>query len=69
MEIPWELVEKIRSSHLEVFNPFIPNTPFIYPLKTSENRKFSHAFRWYRKDILGTKGLILENSSETAFLF
>ena len=22
-----------------IFNPFIPNAPFLYPLKTSENRK------------------------------
>ena len=21
------------------FNPFVPNAPFLYPLKTSENRK------------------------------
>ena len=26
-------------NHKIVFNPFVPNAPFFYPLKTSENRK------------------------------
>ena len=27
-------------NHLDkTFNPFVPNAPFLYPLKTSENRK------------------------------
>ena len=24
---------------IQLFNPFIPNAPFLYPLKTSENPK------------------------------
>ena len=24
---------------IETINPFVPNAPFLYPLKTSENRK------------------------------
>ena len=24
---------------LNIVNPFVPNAPFLYPLKTSENRK------------------------------
>ena len=32
--------------------PFVPNAPFLYPLKTSEK-----VFRGYRKDALGTNRL------------
>ena len=32
-------------------NPFVPNVPFLYPLKTSENRKVETG-------ALGTNGLI-----------
>ena len=35
------------------FNLFLPTAPFFYLLKT-----FSDVFRWYRKDALGTNGLI-----------
>ena len=28
-----------RSNHGNLINPFIPNAPFLYPLKPSENRK------------------------------
>ena len=33
--------KKISESALSkrAFNPFVPNAPFLYPLKTSENRK------------------------------
>ena len=43
-----------------MINPFVPNAPFLYHLKTSENRKvvrFSDVFRGQRKDVLATKGL------------
>ena len=29
-------------------NPYSPNVTFLYPLKTSENRRFSDIFRGYR---------------------
>ena len=29
-------------------NPFQPDVPFLYPLKTSENKRFSDIFRGYR---------------------
>ena len=32
-----------------ILNPFAPNAPFLYPLKTSENVTFSDVFRGYRK--------------------
>ena len=30
---------EIQYSCNVTFNPFVPNPPFLYPLKTSENRK------------------------------
>ena len=41
-----------------VFNPFVPNAPFLYPLKTSENRAVSWCFQVVEKGALGTNGLI-----------
>ena len=35
-------------------NPFVPNASFLYPLKTSENRKVKG---WIVKDALGTNWL------------
>ena len=31
---------KERKNKEFVINPFVPNAPFLYPLKTSENHKF-----------------------------
>ena len=36
-------------------NPFAPNPPFLCPLKTSENRKFSVFFRGLDKGCIGNK--------------
>ena len=38
-------------------NPLQANVPFLYPLKTSENQKFSDIFRGYRKGTLAWNGL------------
>ena len=39
------------------FNPFIPNAPFFYPLKTSENLTVFLYFQWVeRKGELGMNG-------------
>ena len=36
--------------HLEILiNPFAPNAPFLYPLKTSENRFFRKNFVLFKK--------------------
>ena len=32
-----------------IFNPFAPNAPFLYPLKTSENRKVFWCFQGVEK--------------------
>ena len=39
-------------------NPYPPNVTFLYPLKTSENLRFSDVFRGYRNVTLGEHGLI-----------
>ena len=39
-------------------NPFHVHIPFLYPLKTSENLKFSDVFRGYRNGTLAWIGLI-----------
>ena len=38
-------------------NPYSPNFTFLYPLKTSENRRFSDVFRGYSNVTLGEYGL------------
>ena len=35
-----------------LFNPFSTNVPLLYPLKTSENLRFSDVFRGYRSGTL-----------------
>ena len=41
-----------------VFNPFVPNLPFLYPLKTSENLTVSWCVQDVeRKVALGANGL------------
>ena len=37
----------------ETINQFLANIPILYPLKTSENRKFSGVFRGYKIVTLG----------------
>ena len=39
----------------DFFNPFVPNAPSVYPLKTSENRKFSDVFRGVDKGCIGNE--------------
>ena len=37
----------------KILNPFYPNVPFLYPLKTSENQnqRFSDIFKGYRTKV------------------
>ena len=39
-------------------NPFSVSVLFLYPLKTSENQRFSYAFRGYRKRPVSWNGLM-----------
>ena len=38
--------------NVKIINALQTNDPFSYPLKTSENRRFSDVFRGYRKGTL-----------------
>ena len=40
-------------------NPFSSNVPLLYPLKTSENFRFSDVFRGYRSGTLVENRLIV----------
>ena len=52
------LAHTVRDFINAPINPFVSNAPFLYPLKTSGNRKdFSDVFRGQRKSALGTNGL------------
>ena len=53
---------KIFHNYVKHVNPFVPNAPFLYPLKTSENLtvflRFSDVFSGHRKGALGTNEFI-----------
>ena len=46
-------------NYLKFINSLVPNSPFLYPLKMSENLQFSGVFREQRKGALKTNELIL----------
>ena len=46
--------------HKKAINPFSTNVPLLYPLKTSENLRFSDVFRGYRSRALVENGLTWE---------
>ena len=39
----------------KIFNPFVPNSPFLYPLKTSENLTVFWCFQGVEKECIGNK--------------
>ena len=41
----------------DILNPFSTNVALLYPLKTSEYRRFSNVLRGYRSGILVENGL------------
>ena len=59
--IKWEHRLEIGQDKMCLFNPFIPNAPFTYPLKTLENLRFSDVFKGWRKGALGTNGLNIKD--------
>ena len=50
-------VSIFQKQGLSIFNPFSTSVPYQYPLKTSENRRFSDIFRGYRSGTLVENGL------------
>ena len=47
-----------------LINPFVPNATFLYPLKTSENRKVSYCFQRIAKGCIESKYV---NKGQIAF--
>ena len=45
----------IRHQPVFISNPFVPNAPFLYPLKTLENLTFFLCFRGVEKECIGNK--------------
>ena len=57
----FDFMSKIeRRYNTEYLNPFVPNAPFLYPLKASENLTVFRCFQGVEKGALGTNGLICE---------
>ena len=57
-ESRWKSLTCIDLIKVWYLNPYSPNVTFLYPLKTSENQRFSDVFRGYRNVTLGEYGLI-----------
>ena len=54
----YQIWHKLLYQKNSILNPFVPTTPFLYPLKTSENLTVFWCFQWVEKEWLGTNGLI-----------
>ena len=50
------------------FNLFLATGPFLYPLKTSENQRFSNIFRGFRKRPVICNGLSISVANISRFL-
>ena len=50
-----------------VFNSFVSNTLFLYPLKTSENRKVLLCFQGVEKGCIGNKWVKIAKSLQLSF--
>ena len=57
MELPLEY--KFNGVQWNMVNLFPVDVPHLYPLKTSENRRFSDVFRGYRSRTLVENGFML----------
>ena len=44
--------------------PYEANISFLYPLKTSENQRFSDAFREYKNETLASNRLMIKNGKQ-----
>ena len=50
----WEL-KNLWAKSMENLNTFVPNAPFLYPLKTSENLTVFWCFQGVEKECIGNK--------------
>ena len=51
------------------FNPFVPNAPFLYPLKTLENRKVFWCFQGVEKGCMKNEWVMLIIISKYVVMF
>ena len=54
----WLVPNIAQTKHVITVNPLMSSVTFLYPLKTSENCRFSDVFREYKKVTLDINGLI-----------
>ena len=47
----------------DLLSPFVPNATFLYPLKTSENRKVFWYFQGVEKECIGNEWVNLQKES------
>ena len=52
---PWKRQKTDGKMALCCFNPFLPKTPFLYPLETSEDRKIFWCFQGVEKGSIGSE--------------
>ena len=50
-----EIIRKLFKLEYLYVNPFVPNAPFLYPLKTSENQKVLRCFQGVEKGCIGNE--------------
>ena len=59
--LQWFENKFLRKLKLCILNRFVPNTPFLYPLKTSENLKVVWCFQGVQKGCIGNKWVNIYN--------
>ena len=66
-----QIIIRVMKNVMEYLNPFVPNAPFMYPLKTSENRKGYWCLQGVQKGCIGNKWVECESMlrSILAYIF
>ena len=69
-QVFWNVKQALCIVFLLKINPFVPNAPFLYPLKISENCKVFWCFQRVEKGCIGNKWVIsaIYNSLELVFM-
>ena len=58
IELDTACMKRCNLKIFKIIHPFPTNFPRLYPLKTSENLRFSDVFRGHRRETLVENGLI-----------
>ena len=62
-------IDAFQNNAFDVINPFVPNAPFLYPLKTSENPTVFWCFQGLEKGCIGNKWANLDQHSDIILLY